>query len=553
MTFAARSRATAILVATLVAFILPLTAAATAETSPDFVPTPGKLPKTVVPLHYEIELAPDLDKLAFKGREKVHIEVLEPTDRLVLNALELTIETASLDEIASAEIAFDADAQTVTLTFPRPLAVGHHLLALAFTGRINRFGRGLFVVDYPVGDGRKRMMSSHLEPTDARRVFPSWDEPAFKASFALTATVPEHFLAVSNMPVVEQEAAGDGLKRIAFAATPRMSSYLFVLTIGELERITAEVDDVTIGVVTTRGKTAQGRFALDSAVDLLRYYNDYFGIAYPLPKLDLIAVPGGFGGAMENWGGITFFEGRLLFDPSRNTPDARRGFFAVLAHEMAHQWFGNLVTMAWWNDIWLNEGFASWMQAKAGEHLHPDWQTWLNGNVGKQRAMAEDAQRTAHPIQHPVANESEAMAVFELDHLRQRAGTHPNAGELSRRRDVRRRYSHLYAPARARQHHDRGPLACAGDGLGPSGGGVGSGLYRTAWGPAGAGAGDLRGGPAAHRARPIAFHNSRPRGQGTALEGAGRLRQPRRNPAGHGGPRRQHRPRRRPLRDAGQV
>jgi aminopeptidase N len=414
VTFAGRCWTTAIFVATLVAFILPLTAAATAETVPDFVPTPGKLPKSVVPLHYEIELAPDLDKLAFKGREKVHIEVLEPTDRLMLNALELTIETASLDDIASAEIVFDAAAQTVTLSFPRPLAAGRHLLSLGFTGRINRFGRGLFVVDYPVGDdGRKRMMSSHLEPTDARRVFPSWDEPAFKASFALTATVPEHFLAVSNMPIVEQEAAGDGLKRIAFAATPRMSSYLFVLTVGELERITGEVDDVTIGVVTTRGKTAQGRFALDSAVDLLRYYNDYFGIAYPLPKLDLIAVPGGFGGAMENWGGITFFEGRLLFDPSRNASDAQRGIFSVLAHEMAHQWFGNLVTMAWWDDIWLNEGFASWMQAKAGEHLHPDWQTWLNGNAGKQRAMAEDAQRTAHSIQHPVANESEAMAAFD--------------------------------------------------------------------------------------------------------------------------------------------
>ncbi len=413
MTFAGRCRTTAILVATLVAFILPLVAAATAETLPDFVATPGKLPKTVVPIHYEIELTPDLDKLAFAGREKVHIEVLEPTDRLVLNALELTIETASLDDIASTEIAFDAAAQTVTLTFPRPLAGGHHLLALAFSGRINRFGRGLFVVDYPVGDGRKRMMSSHLEPTDARRVFPSWDEPAFKASFALTATVPEQFLAVSNMPIVDEAAADDGLKRVGFAGTPRMSSYLFVLTIGELERTTAEVDDVTIGVVTTRGKTAQGRFALDSAVDLLRYYNDYFGVAYPLPKLDLIAVPGGFGGAMENWGGITFFEGRLLFDPARNAPDARRGIFAVLAHEMAHQWFGNLVTMAWWDDIWLNEGFASWMQAKAGEHLHPDWQTWLNGNAGKQRAMAEDAQRTSHPIQHPVANESEAMAAFD--------------------------------------------------------------------------------------------------------------------------------------------
>jgi aminopeptidase N len=257
------------------------------------------------------------------------------------------------------------------------------------------------------------MISTQLEPTDARRIFPSWDEPAFKANFRLTVTVPEKFMAVSNMPVEREEGASDGTKRVAFQPTPQMSSYLFVLTAGELERTTVEAAGVTIGVVTTSGKGAQARYALDSAAELLRYYNAYFGVRYPLPKLDLIAVPGGFGGAMENWGGITFFESRLLFDPTKNSDESKRGIFSILAHEMAHQWFGDLVTMAWWDNLWLNEGFASWMQAKAAEYLHPDWQTWLNSVGAKQGAMAEDARRTGHPIQHMIANESEAMAAFD--------------------------------------------------------------------------------------------------------------------------------------------
>ena len=262
-------------------------------------------------------------------------------------------------------------------------------------------------------DGKKRMISSHLEPADARRIFPGWDEPAFKASFALTVTVPHEFLAVSNMPVAREEPVGDGHKRVSFQPTPRMSSYLFVFAAGDLERTTADVGGVKVGVVATRGKSQQGRYALEAAGDLLRYFNDYFGIAYPLPKLDLIAVPGGFGGAMENWGGITFFESRLLFDTTTSASDARRGIFGIIAHEMAHQWFGDLVTMAWWDNIWLNEGFASWMQAKAAEALHPDWQSWLNGNGFKQAAMSEDARRTTHPIQQPIANETEAMAAFD--------------------------------------------------------------------------------------------------------------------------------------------
>jgi aminopeptidase N len=257
------------------------------------------------------------------------------------------------------------------------------------------------------------MISSQLEPADARRVFPCWDEPAFKATFALTVTVPRSFTAVSNMPVAREHAVTPSLKQVEFESTPRMSSYLFVLTAGELERISSEADGVALSVVTTAGKAEQGRFALDSAVDLLRYFNDYFGVHYPLPKLDLIALPGGIGGAMENWGGITFFESRLLFDPASIPAGARRGIFAILAHELAHQWFGNLVTMAWWDNLWLNEGFATWMQAKAAEHLYPQWATWLNSGGQKQFAMGLDARSSSHPIQQPVANESEAMAVFD--------------------------------------------------------------------------------------------------------------------------------------------
>ena len=257
------------------------------------------------------------------------------------------------------------------------------------------------------------MLSSQLEPADARRIFPSWDEPSFKASFALDVTVPEKLRAVSNMPVASEQVLGNEEKRVTFQPTPRMSSYLFVLAVGDLERVSETVDGTDVGVVAVQGKAANGRYALDSAAELLRYYNEYFGVRYPLPKLDLIAVPGGFGGAMENWGGITFFESRLLFDPQKNSADSRRGIFSIIAHEMAHQWFGDLVTTAWWDNIWLNEGFASWMQAKAAEQLHPEWRTWLNSVGAKQAAMAEDARRTSHPIQHQIANETEANAAFD--------------------------------------------------------------------------------------------------------------------------------------------
>ncbi len=404
-----RRRLTAVLVLT-----FSISSVACAEPVFSFATTPGKLPKTVVPIHYAIELSPDTANLTLPGVETIDIDVREPTARLTLNAVNTDFGAVAVDDDAErANVALDATAETATLTFAQPLAVGSHRLRIEFTARINKFDRGFFFVDYPTDQGVKRLLTSKLEPSDARRVFPCWDEPAFKASFALTATVPRNHLAVGNMPVEREDMVEPNLKRVAFAVTPKMSTYLFVLTVGELERITAEADGVTVGVVATTGKAAKGQFALDSAVKLLAWFNDYFGVRYPLPKLDLIAVPGGFGGAMENWGGITFFESRLLFDPATSPDSARRGIFGIIAHEMAHQWFGDLVTMAWWDNLWLNEGFATWMATKAAEQFHPQWQSWLNGYSQKQFAMALDARRTSHPIQQPIADESEAMVAFD--------------------------------------------------------------------------------------------------------------------------------------------
>ena len=401
------------LIATIV-LILSASTGAVAEPLYSFDATPGKLPKSVVPTHYAIELAPNLQSLSIAGSEVVDIDVREPNSRVVLSAVNIDIAEASLDGGAKpAQISLDAVAETATLDFVSAIAPGRHKLRLAFTAKINSFGRGLFFVDYPTEAGQKRMISTQLEPADARRIFPCWDEPAFKATFALTVTVPQEFLAISNMPVTKEEPLAQDQKRVGFATTPKMSSYLFVLSAGELERITADADGVTVGMVTTKGKAEKGRFALENAVKLLGFYNDYFGQKYPLPKLDLIAVPGGFGGAMENWGGITFFESRLLFDPASNADTARRGIFSVLAHEMAHQWFGDLVTTSWWDNLWLNEGFASWMQEKAAERFYPQWKTWLNGYGQKQYGMALDARRTSHPIQQTVIDQSVAMTAFD--------------------------------------------------------------------------------------------------------------------------------------------
>jgi aminopeptidase N len=409
-----------------VALFSIMSSAIASEKPFSFKETPGRLPKEVVPTEYSIRIVPDIDKFIFAGTETVKLNVRSPVNQLVLNALELKIEAASLDgqDLPASAIKTDNENQLLTLALPSELATGDHTLALRFAGKINQQGQGLFYVFYQEqGSGaRKIMLGTQFEATDARRFFPCWDEPLFRARFQLTAVVPENWLAVSNMPVESEKKIADG-KEVRFAATPPMPSYLNVFVAGELDLIESRSGPTQLRVIATKGKAEMGRYALEATAQILQYYNDYFGVAYPLPKLDQIALPGGFGGAMENWGGITYYESSLLFDPKKSSPETKQDIYEVLAHEIAHQWFGDLVTMAWWDNLWLNEGFASWMGTKCTAHFNPQWEVWLRRNlprdptrrigIAREQAMEGDARSTTHPIQQPVATEAEANSAFD--------------------------------------------------------------------------------------------------------------------------------------------
>ncbi len=398
----------------------------TAEKPFSFKETPGKLPKEVVPTDYSIRIVPKIDQFTFTGTETVRLNVRSPVHQLVLNTLELKIEAASVDgkDLPASAIKTDKEKELLTLTLPLKLAQGDHTLALRFSGKINQQGQGLFYMRYQEqGSGApKVMLGTQFEATDARRFFPCWDEPVFRARFQLSAVVPENWLAVSNMPIESERKITEG-KEVRFAATPPMSSYLNVLVAGELDLIEARSDSTQVRVIATKGKAELGRYAVEATAQILQYYNDYFGVPYPLPKLDQIALPGGFGGAMENWGGITYYESALLFDPKNSSTETKQNIYEVIAHEVAHMWFGDLVTMAWWDNLWLNEGFASWMGTKCTAHFNPQWEVWLRRNlprdptrrigIAKEQAMESDARSTTHAIQQHIATEAEANSAFD--------------------------------------------------------------------------------------------------------------------------------------------
>ena len=390
---------------------------AQAEAPFSFAATPGKLPKDVIPLLYDAHLVPDIASDSFSGSQTVEIEVLRPTSRIVLNAANLAIERATLSGKGMAaqalEPRLDEAQQTVAFQLGAPLAPGRYALSLAFRGQINREGRGLFGVAYKAGGVDKKLVATLLAPADARRLLPTWDEPAFRARFKLTVDLPASYKAYSNTPIEKQEPLAGGRQRISFAPTPNMPSYLMALVVGELDRVQARRAGVDIGVVTTAGKLGSAAFSLAATGDLLHYYNNYFDIPYALPKVDQIAIPGGFYGAMESWGGIIYNEALLLVDPKKSPEGTRKLAFEANAHELAHQWFGNLVTMAWWDNLWLNEGFASWMAAKATEHFHPEWRPHLDDIAQREKVLDLDARRSTHPIQTPIENEDQAANAFD--------------------------------------------------------------------------------------------------------------------------------------------
>src|SRR6266542_2729079 len=400
-----------------------------AEKPFSFKDTPGELPKEVVPTDYSIRIVPNIDALEFSGTETVKLDVRNPVHRLVLNALEMDISDASLDGkvLPKSAIPIDRENELIILALPSELAAGNHRLALSFSGKINQQGQGLFYMRYqeqgsPAVAEKKFMLGTQFEATDARRFFPCWDEPAFRARFQLTTVVPGNWVAVSNMPIESEKKIAGG-KEVRFAATPPMSSYLNVFVAGEFDLIESRIGPTQIRVIATKGKAELGRYALEATAQILQYYNDYFGVPYPLPKLDQIALPGGFGGAMENWGGITCCESWRSFEPKNCSAETKQIIYEVIAHEMAHMWFGDLVTMAWWDNLWLNEGFASWMGTKCTSHFNPQWEVWMRREtprdptrrvgIAKEAAMEGDARSTTHPTQQPVATEAEANSAFD--------------------------------------------------------------------------------------------------------------------------------------------
>ena len=378
------------------------------------------LPSNVKPVKYRLTLQPDLDTFTFKGEQTVDIEIVEPTARITLNAAELEIGGVALRRNGSSttphSISLDADTETTTLDFGRILSPGKAQLEMNFTGVLNDRLVGFYRSEYQDSEGQTRYLATtQFEATDARRAFPCWDEPAQKAVFDVTLVFDDDYQAVSNTPVVEESAPTPGLKSVRFGETPIMSTYLLAFVVGDLVSVEADAaDGTTVGVWTTRGKENQAGFALDTSVKLLGYFNDYFNIPYPLPKLDHIAIPDFAAGAMENWGCVTYRETALLVDPENSSAGTRQRVAEVVAHEMAHMWFGDLVTMEWWDDLWLNESFASWMGTKAVDWLFPDWEMWTQFvNMDTNRALSLDGLKNSHPIEQEVKNPAEVSQLFD--------------------------------------------------------------------------------------------------------------------------------------------
>ena len=370
-----------------------------------------RLPRTVLPRSYRTRLSVDLSQDRFRGDIEIDVTVAAPTTQVHLHAISLTIDAASARVGTATQVArvlaADAESETITLELAPPLPPGEATLHLGWTGQFSPGLRGL----YRAG----RTAVTQFEAADARRVFPCFDEPAFKATWDISlGDVPAGVQALSNGAILEDHAGANGLREIRFAPTPVLSSYLVALILGELvPGEPAEARGVAIRTFAVPAKRALTAFAQEAAVAVLPKLEDYFGLPYPFGKLDQIGIPDFEAGAMENAGCITFREVALLLDPATAPLAVQKRVAEVITHELAHQWFGNLVTMVWWDDLWLNEAFATWMAFKIVDQWRPDWRIWMDFESGKGTAMALDALTSAHPIRAEIHNAEEAGESFD--------------------------------------------------------------------------------------------------------------------------------------------
>jgi len=373
------------------------------------------LPTDVIPVKYNLHLTPNFNTLTFKGDEIIDVQVKNATTTVVLHSNDIKIESATFVGVGDAVVTVQDKEQTATLVFPASLPTGTGKLHIKYEGNLNDQMVGFYRSKVTVNGKEKYMATTQFEATDARRAFPCWDEPAHKAVFDVTLTIPGDLHALSNMPVKQENTNPDGTRTLSFFSSPIMSTYLLAFVVGEFDHVEGKTKEgVTVRVYTPVGKKEQGTFALDVAVRTLSYFSHFFEIAYPLPKLDMIAIADFAAGAMENWGLVTYRETALLIDEKTSGIASRQRVAYVVAHELAHQWFGNLVTMEWWKELWLNEGFATFVGNQAVDHLFPEWDTWTQFlSQYHNKALELDSLESSHPIEVEVRSSGEINEIFD--------------------------------------------------------------------------------------------------------------------------------------------
>jgi aminopeptidase N/puromycin-sensitive aminopeptidase len=371
-----------------------------------------RLPGNAIPSHYVLTLTPDLKAATFSGAESIDVTLAKPSNTVTLNAAEIEFKSvvatiAGKDQ--PAQVSLDADKEQATFTFAQPLPAGEATLKIVYTGILNDKLRGFYLSKTE----KRNYAVTQFEPTDARRAFPSFDEPAMKATFDVTLVVDKDDTAISNTNIIADTPAADGKHALHFATTPKMSSYLVAFLVGDFKCTSGEADGVPIRSCATPDKVELGKYALSAAEFVLHYYDTYFGIKYPMPKLDMIAIPDFEAGAMENFGAITYRETDLLIDEKTASENAKKNVAEVVAHEMAHQWFGDMVTMQWWDNIWLNEGFASWMENKPVAAWKPEWKIPEDVATGLNGTLSLDAQKTTRTIRAEANTPDQINEMFD--------------------------------------------------------------------------------------------------------------------------------------------
>ena len=387
---------------------------------------PYRLPTSVVPSHYRLRLAPDLDAATFTGTAEITLDVRQPVTAIVCNALDLDIHSAVLIDASgqqlSGAVSCDPDSERATVALAAAACTGPASLTFAFSGTLNDKLLGFYRSTFTDEQGQTRVIATtQFEATDARRAFPCWDEPEAKATFQVDLLVPDGLVGLSNTAVASERPADPGPdgtsggRWVSFAPTMKMSTYLVAWVVGPLELTDpVDVDGVPLRVACPPGRTHLAGWALEVGAHALRYFSDYFAIPYPSDKLDLVAIPDFAFGAMENLGCVTFRETALLADPSTASRDELERIADVVAHEIAHMWFGDLVTMRWWNGIWLNEAFATFMEVKCVEDFRPEWERWVSFSIGRAAAMSVDGLAATRPIEFDVVSPDDADGMFDV-------------------------------------------------------------------------------------------------------------------------------------------